>query len=288
MADPILPEMAANFQDSMWSKIDELVKSQKNCEWPQILQQHSLLASAVFRLSNQREFLEQLVACGVLIELVNYSDWFNAIKACQNFWIDVLGDGDAQEMARVYIQERIQTILQVAPSLTMMMAWIQYQIWGDLSESVLEVALAKSKNTFSLVEQLWHGEDSLSQRQLFRNHSSNERWPTSKLFVKAFNAFYKMSPKNIQSILDQSINDPYQIIFWSLVYDHKCAVVNLPVLCGFWSMSPVSMAWWSKHPERQGFIQQLLKFDDVWFQVAYNQGCKIALALDAHHEFHRE
>ena len=48
------------------------------------------------------------------------------------------------------------------------------------------------------------------------------------------------------------------------------------------------MAWWSHDPERQRFIQQLLRFDPIWFQVAYNQGCKIALALGVHCEFNGE
>ncbi len=102
------------------------------------------------------------------------------------------------------------------------------------------------------------------------------------------NAFYKKSPQNIQRILDQSNSDQRRVLFWPLIHDYKCAVVNLPVLCGFWSMSPVPMAWWSHHPERQRFIKELLSFDPIWFQVAYNQGCKIALALDAHCEFNRE
>ena len=197
-------------------------------------------------------------------------------------------NNDAKEMARLYIKERIQTILQVAPSLTTMMAWIQYQMWGELPESVIEVALAKSQDAFGLVDQLWQGEDSLLQTTLLRTHSAVEVWPTSKVFTKALNAFYKNSPKTIQLILDQSIKDQRRTLFWHLSHDYKYAVVNLPVLCGFWSMSTVPMAWWSHHPERQRFIQQLLSFDPIWFQVAFNQGCKIALALDAQYEFNRE
>ncbi|HNI63539.1 MAG TPA: hypothetical protein PLF28_08790, partial [Agitococcus sp.] len=95
-------------------------------------------------------------------------------------------------------------------------------------------------------------------------------------------------PNNIQHILDQSNSDQRRVLFWPLIHDYKCAVVNLPVLCGFWSMSPVPMVWWSHHPERRRFIKEMLSFDPIWFQVAYNQGCKIALALDAHCEFNRE
>ena len=286
--NPLLPEVAVNLQHPVWPEIEQFVQSQNISSWPQFLQHHALLASAVFRLSEDRTFMMQLVACGMPIELIAYSDWMNAIKACQNFWIDVLGDGDAQEMARVYIKERIQTILQIAPSLTTTMAWIQYQLWGELHEPVLVVALAKSQDAYSLVDQLWQGEDSLLQRNLFRVHGSVEVWPTSRLFIKALNAFYKNSPKTIQLILDQSIKDQRRTLFWHLSHDYKYAVVNLPVLCGFWSMSTVPMAWWSHHPERQRFIQQLLSFDPIWFQVAFNQGCKIALALDAQYEFNRE
>ncbi len=148
----LLPEVAANLQHPVWPEIDKFVQSQNISSWPQFLQHHALLSSAVFRLSEDRAFLMQLVACGMPIELITYSDWMNAVKACQNFWIDVLGDGDAQEMARVYIKERIQTILQIAPSLTTTMAWIQYQLWEELPESVLEVALAKSQDAYRLVD----------------------------------------------------------------------------------------------------------------------------------------
>ena len=286
--NPLLPEVAVNLQHPVWPEIEQFVQSQKVCAWPQLLQHHSLLASAVFRLSEDREFMIQLVACGMPLELIAYSDWMNAVIACQRFWMHLWGDSDAKEMARLYIKERIQTIVQVAPSLTTMMAWIQYQMWGELPESVIEVALAKSQDAFGLVDQLWQGEDSLLQTTLLRTHSAVEVWPTSKVFTKALNAFYKNSPKNIQLILDQSIKDQRRTLFWHLSHDYKYAVVNLPVLCGFWSMSPVPMAWWSHHPERQRFIQQLLSFDPIWFQVAFNQGCKIALALDAQYEFNRE
>lgn len=284
----LLPEIAANLQHPLWPELDQFVQSHNVFAWPHFLQHHSLLASAVFRLSDDREFLIQLVACGMPIELIAYSDWMNAVKACQNFWMDLLGDGGAKEMARLYIKERIQTILQIAPSLTTVMAWIQYQMWEELPESVLAVALAKSQDAYSLVDQLWQGENSLVQTTLLRAHGSVEVWPTSKVFIKAMNTFYKKSPKNIQLILDQSIKDQRRTLFWPLSDDYKCAVVNLPVLCGFWIMSPVSMAWWSHHPERQRFIQQLLSFDPIWFQVAYNQGCKIALALGVHCEFNWE
>jgi hypothetical protein len=277
--NPLLPEVAVNLQHPVWPEIEKFVQSQNISSWPQFLQHHALLSSAVFRLSEDRAFLMQLVACGMPIELIAYSDWMNAIKSCQNFWVDELGDGDAIEMARVYIKERIQTILQIAPSLTTTMAWIQYQLWEELHEPVLEVALAKSQDAYRLVDQLWQGEDSLLQRKLLRVHGSVEVWPTSKLFIKALNAFYTKSPKSIQLILDQSINEQRRTLFWPLSHDYKCAVVNLPVLCGLWSMSPVPMAWWSKCPDRQRFIQELLRFDPIWFQVAYNQGCKIALAL---------
>lgn len=285
---PELPELAANLQHPLWPEIDQFVQSQKVCALPQLLQHHSLLTSALFRLSDDSELLMQLVASGMPLELIAYSDWMNAVKACQSFWIDVLGGNDAKEMARLYIKERIQTILQIAPSLSTVMAWIQYQMWGELPESVLAVALAKSQDAYSLVDQLWQGEDSLVQTTLLRTHSAVEVWPTSKVFTKALNAFYKNSPKTIQLILDQSIKDQRRTLFWHLSHDYKYAVVNLPVLCGFWSMSPVPMVWWSHHPERQRFIQQLLSFDPIWFQVAYNQGCKIALALGVHCEFNGE
>ena len=281
-------DLAANFYHQLWQKIDLLLASNDASLWPHFLQNHSLIAAAIFRLSDENIFLNQLVAAGMPIELIAYSDWMKAVKACHNFWTDFLGDGDAQEMARVYIKERIQTIIQIAPSLTTMMAWIQYQRWDDLSESVLEVALAKSQDAYNLADQLWQGEDSLLQTKLLRTHSSVEVWPSSKLFTKALNAFYKKSPNNIQHVLDKSNSDQRRMLFWPLSHDYKCAVVNLPVLCGFWSMSPVPMVWWSHHPERQRFIKDLLSFDPIWFQVAYNQGCKIALALDAHCEFSRE
>ena len=230
---PELPELAANLQHPLWSEIDQFVQSQNICAWPQLLQHHSLLASAVFRLSHESEFQIQLVAVGMPIELLAYSNWMSAANACQNFWIDVLGGNDAKEMARLYIKERIRTILQVAPSLTTTMAWIQYQMWEELPESVLEVALAKSQDAYSLVDQLWRDEDSLLQKKLLRTHGSMDVWPTSKLFIKALNAFYKNSPKTIQLILDQSIKDQRRTLFWHLSHDYKCAVVNLPVLCGF-------------------------------------------------------
>ena len=280
-------DLAADFHHPLWPEIDLLLLSNDSSLWLHFLQNHSLIAAAVFRLENECEFLNQLIKYNFSVELIGYSDWLNAVNACNKFWIDLLDGSDAQDMARLYIKGRIEAILQVAPSLSTVMAWIEYQRWDDLSESVLEVALAKSQDAYNLVDQLWQGEDSLLQTKLLRTHSSVEVWPSSKLFTKALNAFYKKSPNNIQRILEQSNSDQRLMLFWSLSHDYKCAVVNLPVLCGFWSMSSVPMAWWSHHPERQRFIKELLSFDPIWFQVAYNQGCKIALALDAHCEFNR-
>jgi hypothetical protein len=76
------------------------------------------------------------------------------------------------------------------------MAWIQYQMWEELHEPVLVVALAKSQDAYSLVDQLWQGEDSLLQR-----NTSRERMVLlkcgqhRKLFIKALNAFYKSRQK---------------------------------------------------------------------------------------------
>ena len=279
-------DLAANFHHPLWPEIDLLLASNDANLWSQILQHHSLLAAAIFRLSDESVFLNQLAIYDFSVELIGYTDWLNAVNACHKFWIDLLGGSHAQEMARLYIKGRIEAILQVAPSLSTVMAWIEYQIWGELPEPVVEVALAKSKNAYSFVEHLWHGEDSLLQKTLLRNHGSLEVWPTSKLFAKALNAFYKKSPNNIRHVLDISNHNPRQKLFWPLFHDYKCTVVNLPVLLGFWSMSPVPMVWWSHHPERQRLIQELLSFDPIWFQVAFNQGCKMALGV--HCEFNWE
>ena len=281
-------DLAANFHHPLWQKTDLLLASNDASLWSHFLQNHALIAVALFRLENESEFLNQLAIYNFSVELIGYSDWLNAVNACQKFWINLLGGSDAQDIARLYIKQRIELIVKTIPSLITMMAWIEYQMWGELPEPVMEVALAKSKNAYSLVEYLWQGEDSLLQTKLLRTHSSVEVWPSSKLFTKALNAFYKKSPQNIQRILDQSNSDQRRVLFWPLIHDYKCAVVNLPVLCGFWSMSPVPMVWWSHHPERRRFIKEMLSFDPIWFQVAYNQGCKIALALDAHCEFNRE
>jgi len=281
-------DLPANFYHQLWPEIDQLLQSNNANLWPHFLQNHSLIAAAVFRLENECEFLNQLIKYNFSVELIGYTDWLNAVNACKKFWINLLDGSDAQDIARLYIKQRIELIVKTIPSLITMMAWIEYQIWGELPEPVMEVALAKSKNAYSLVEHLWQGEDSLLQTKLLRTHSSVEVWPSSKLFTKAFNAFYKKSPNNIQHILDKSNHNPRETLFWPLFHDYKCTVVNLPVLLGLWSMSPVPMRWWSQHPEQQRCIKQLLKFNPIWFQVAYNQGCKIALALDAHCEFNRE
>ena len=280
-------DLAANFHHSLWLEIDLLLASNNTSLWPHFLQHHSLIAVALFRLENESEFLNQLIKYHFSVELIGYTDWLNAVNACQKFWINLLGGSDAQDIARLYIKGRIEAILQVAPSLSTVMAWIEYQRWCDLSESVLEVALAKSQDAYNLVDQLWQGEDSLLQTKLLRTHSSVEVWPSSKLFTKAFSAFYKKSPNNIQHVLDTANHNPRETLFWPLFHDYKCTVVNLPVLLGLWSMSPVPMRWWSEHPERQGCIQQLLKFNPIWFQLAFNQGCKIALVLDVHDELNR-
>ncbi|PTQ87183.1 hypothetical protein [Agitococcus lubricus] len=283
----LLSDLAANFHHPLWSEIELMLLSNDSSLWPQLLQHQALIAVALFRLENEFLFLGQLVKYNFSVEIIDYSDWLNAVNACQKFLIDLLGGSDAQDMVRLYIKQRIELIVKTMPSLTTMMAWVEYQMWGELPEPVMQVALAKSKNAYSLVENLWQGEDSLLQTKLLRTHSSVELWPSSKLFTKALSAFYKKSPNNIQHVLDTSNHNPRETLFWPLFHDYKCTVVNLPVLLGLWSMSPVPMRWWSQHPERQGCIQQLLKFNPIWFQLAFNQGGKIALVLDFHDELNR-
>jgi hypothetical protein len=276
-------QMGCDFQHPLWETFCQLPTSEMVSTLSSCIQYPQLLASAVFRLPEADALIGALNRL-IPFELINYSDWKNATHACFDMWLFIIGKDKGKEHANLYIRERMRQVVEHVPSLTTVMGWIQYQLSGYLSEAVRSVALAKSQDIYQVNKKLWSGESALIQTKLLREYGSVQVWPASNLFSKAMLTFYDKAPQKIQSILEQSNSHITRELFWPFFNDYKCAVINIPVLCGLWSMSPVDMRWWLASKQRISLIKQLRCFAPVWFETAFNQGAKMALVFDVYHD----
>ena len=278
LIEDYLARLIADFLSPHWADVDGLLGQSVDQAGISAAICHDtsrypeFLAAAAFRLSdtNVRRFLlPDLAPYWLSIPL---PAWEKAVACCQAMWISLMGTVDGVAQGAATIQERLRMLLEVMPALTTTMGWIQFRHFGHMSEAIIEAARAQSSAPAQLVNSLWLGEDSLLQTILLRSHSQGQVWPSPMIAKRAVAALRKSASDDNGPLIDSDCS-----IFWPLRDDHKADVVNLPVLMGFWATTGIAMNWW----RRSGRLRQvadIYAFDPFWFQVAYNQGIKIALA----------
>lgn len=242
-----------------------------------IFHQAEFLALAALRLSEAEVKRVLHPALTTYWAALPLSVWEGAVANYRSMWISLLGDRDGDAQAILSLQGRLSFLGAAMPVLTISLDWMAFCHLGAMPSSI--VAVAHDQAPARLVVTLRQGEGSLLQRVLLRTHGSTQIWPSSMIGKRALAAFRKRLPESLATPVTAALDDSDQGVFWPHPDDHKAAVVNLPLLMGFWAASGVTMDWW----HRQGRMQQVMAvqaFDPVWFEVAYNQGVKIALAYE--------
>lgn len=278
-----LSQLSSDFLHPEWADIERLLSqgadgiTSPSTIWHQFSQHAEFLAATAFRLPEAdvlRALPSELTVHWLTISLPR---WERVVAFYQVMWKTLLGDDNGSEQGALTLQERMHVLCEIVPALTTTMDWIQFRHFGRLSAGIIEIARAQSESPACLIDALWSGESSLLQTELLRTHPTDRVWPSSMIGKRAFTAFRKRAPRSIASLIDPATHKNGQSIFWPFPDDHKAAIVNIPVLMGFWAATGIAMDWW----RRQGRMQQVMAiqaFDPIWFHVAYNQGVKIALA----------
>lgn len=202
------------------------------------------------------------------------SAWERAVACHRAMWASLLG-GEGNVQATLSLRGRLGVLCEAMPVLTIPLDWIKFRHLGAMPESIL--AVAKAQAPAHLVAAWRHGEDCLLQRVLLRTHGQAQIWPSSMIGKRALAAFRQRVPESLALLMARVLDVSDEGVFWPHQDDHKATVVNLPLLMGFWSASGMIMDWW----RRKGRVRQVMAiqaFDPIWFQVAYSQGVKMALA----------
>lgn len=240
-----------------------------------ILSQPAFLALAVLRLSEAEVKRVLHPALTTYWAALPLSVWEGAVANYRAMWTGLLGDRDGDAQAILSLQGRLSFLGEALPVLAVPMDWMAFRQLGAMPPSI--VAVARDQAPALLVAEWRQGEGCLLQRVLLRAHGSTQIWPSSMVGKRALAAFRKRVPESWAIQLGPALKNSEQGIFWPHPDDHKATIVNLPLLMGVWAASGIAMDWW----RRQGRMQQVLvvqAFDPIWFQVAYSQGVKIALA----------
>lgn len=193
--------------------------------------------------------------------------------------LNMLGQELGLQHAQVFVLQRLQDIKEAVPALATTMDWIHHVYTGEVSESLIAVARARESGPACLTKELWAGANSLLQRELCCSSSSGGWWPATQCYLRALSAFFKIAPASVQTVILGATSVNGHGIFWSDLGDFKSDVAGLPVLMGFWSMTTVSMHWWLS-TDVQTDVSRIRAFNPSWFDKAYCQGAKLALALN--------
>ena len=282
----IRQQLAADFLNPAWADVETLLgldtadQSQYADARNSLLRDRYFLAAAAFRVPDFHGLLSASDSeVAGLWMTTSLPAWVKAVACCQAMWVNLSGCEDGAAISKVQIQDRIRVLQHAIPALTTMLDWIQYRQFGGIPDSVIQVALAQSKGPSSIVNELWAGEDSLLQTVMLPARHPDKAWPSSMIFKRALTVFSKRASQKVGTLIDLSKNESGHGIFWPLTStnDQISDVVNLPVLMGFWAMTGVAVDWW----DSLGRLRQLAEiyaFDPIWFNTAYNQASKIALA----------
>lgn len=275
-----LSRLTSDFLHPGWADIEHLLShggegiTSLSTIWHQLSTNAEFLAAAAFRLSEAdvlRALLSELTVHWLTISLPM---WEKSVAFYQVMWKTLLGDDHGAVQGALTLQERMHVLCEIVPALKTTMDWVQFRHFGRLSAGIIEIARAQAGSPTILIDALWSGESSLLQTVLLRTHPTDQIWSSSMIGKRAIAALQKRAPESFAVLIDPA-GDPS--IFWRFPDDHKSAVVNTPVLMGFWAATGIAMDWWHK----SGRLRQVVEihaFDRLWFHSAYNQGAKIALA----------
>lgn len=273
-------QVFSNFEDDYWKEFERLsdskqLKSLNDCK------KIELLPTALFRVADITPWVVNLNEQRPFV-LVNAFAWDKAVKSCYEMWLKLMGKDIGQIHGRLFIAYRIKELLAVSPTLKLILAMTEYKQFPDSVESILDIALAEKTGTRFLLNELWFGPNALVQKDLFRIHDDSERWPNSDLFKDTLSDFYARLSFNQRRAINPFLIRPENGLFWHLHDDHKYFVSNMPVLCGLMVMTHYqSDGWWNCNT-KINIVKELIFFDEYWFDIAFNQGVKLAISLELH------
>lgn len=280
-SEALLARLAADCLCSEWDAVGEAM-SQLSPEAGAIdptihfiFSQAEFLALAALRLSEAEVTHVLHPALTTYWAALPLSVWERAVGNYRSMWISLLGDRDGEAQAGLSLRGRLRFLRDAMPVLAVSMDWMTFCHLGALSASIVD--MARDQASTHLIAEWRQGEGCLLQRVLLRTHGSAQIWPSSMIGKRAVAAFRKRVPTSLFMRLAPAMGDTAEGIFWPHPNDHKATVINLPLLMGFWSASGMAMDWWY----RQGRMHQVMAvyaFDPLWFQTAYGQGVKFALA----------
>lgn len=275
-----LSRLSTDYLHPGWAEIDAILRQDADAPatmWHKRSSGPEFMAAVAFRLSDDSALRALPSELTVLWLTIPLPAWEKAATRHQVMWKALLGDDDGSVQASASLEERMRSIQEIMPALTTTMDWIRFCHLGLMPESIIETALAQSSYPTDLIDSLWLGDANLLQTLLLRTHSPAQIWPSSMIGKRAISALRKRAPEVVASLIGPASGNGEQGIFWPFPDDHKAAVVNIPVLMGLWVMTGVAMDWWHKSG-RLRQVAEIHTFDPLWFNAAYNQGVKIALA----------
>lgn len=275
-----LSRLSSDYLHPGWAEIDAILSRDADgpaTMWHKPFSCPEFMAAVAFRLSDAGALRALPFELTVLWLTIPLPAWEKAATCHQIMWKVLLGDDDGYVQASASLKERMRAMQEIMPALTTTMDWIGFCHFGLMPESIIETALAQSSSPTDMIDSLWIGDENLLQTVLLRTHSPDQIWPSSMIGKRAIAALRKRAPEVVTSLIGPGSGNGDQGIFWPFPDDHKAAVVNIPVLMGLWAMTGVAMDWWHKS-RRLRQVAEIHAFDPLWFNAAYNQGVKIALA----------
>ena len=275
-----LSRLSSDYLHPGWAEIDAIFSRDADgpaMMWHKRSSCPEFMAAVAFRLSDDGALRALPFELTVLWLTIPLPAWEKAATCHEIMWKALLGDDDGSVQASASLKERMRAMQEIMPALTTTMDWIGVCRFGLMPEAIIETALAQSSSPTDMIYSLWIGDENLLQKVLLRTHSPAQIWPSSMIGKRAIAALRKRAPEVVTSLICPGSGNGDQSIFWPFPDDHKAAVVKIPVLMGLWAMTGVAMDWWHKSG-RLRQVAEIHAFDPLWFNAAYNQGVKIALA----------
>ena len=213
---------------------------------------------------------------GWMPELTTVEDLCEVSRALWRRWADQLPPDLCKTVFSTTLMGRLKLLANEIPSQVPLIETVIFAATGTVSDLLIEVAGPSKKSTHELLRNLWNGENSLVNSQLFLVNTEREFWPGRDFVLKhAWPAFVENCSEPNQRRLRDFVNR----LFWPQLQDYKFSVANLPVLCALWAATSTSRQWWSD-PRSRLALKQIRDFDPIWFEQAYRQAFKICMSID--------
>lgn len=236
----------------------------------------SLLLRSQFSEDRLFEFAGRLRdELGLVWELASIDIWRNAACNLYQYWVDTLGEDDANASFPIILKARLDRLATEHPSLELMLDVLLLELTSKPSAALAEVQRVSQGDRFAFTHQLWRGYDSLAQNLLFRGHANDINWPERTLFEEAISGFIEVAENSLQKKLEPMFKE----VFWlDTPNDFKVSVANIPVLCALWAVTGTSQEWWGK-PVHRLALRKIKAFDPIWFEQAFSKTVATCLSL---------